>query len=290
VSHGRAGAAPLVVALHGCTQTASDFAAGTRFDSVAESAGAYVVYPEQGLPQNPNRCWNWFSHQNQHRSAGEPAAILALVADLLERYPIDPERVFVAGLSAGGAMAAILAEQAPDVFAAVGIMSGVRLHASRDLLGARAAMLGDAGAANIAPLLAHDRSTYGGYERMRATVWTGAQDRTVDPSNTAALAEQFLELFSIPGAVAERETLADSDVARWRDAAGRVRVETWSIRTMGHAWSGGSFRGSHTYPRGPRASDAMMRFFLDDSGATQFRRERANVETECGPRASNLSA
>jgi poly(hydroxyalkanoate) depolymerase family esterase len=259
--------APLVVALHGCTQTASDFAAGTRFDSVAERAGAYVVYPEQSVLRNPNRCWNWFDEANQFRERGEPAAILALVAETLGRHPVDPERVFVAGLSAGGAMAAILAEQAPDVFAAVGVMAGVALHSSRDVASAFAAMHGRVEPADIAPVLARLPPPVPPgvtYERMRATIWTGAHDRTVDPSNARTLATQFLRLLGVPESNEYREKRADSELVRWYDVAGRTRVETWLVRDMGHAWSGGSFRGSHTFPRGPRASDAMMEFFLGD--------------------------
>jgi poly(hydroxyalkanoate) depolymerase family esterase len=256
------GAAPLVVALHGCTQTASDFAAGTRFDSVAERAGAYVVYPEQSVLRNGNRCWNWFLAENQYRDAGEPAAILSLVRDILGRHPIDRSRVFVAGLSAGGTMAAILAEQAPDVFAAVGVMAGVRLHASHDLRGAMAAMRGSGDAAGVPVSPAWERPRPQAYDRMRATIWSGTDDRTVAPSNAAALAGQFRALFRIPETEPEVELNPDFESARWRDRFGAVRVETFSVRGMGHAWSGGSFRGSHTCPRGPRASDAMMSFFL----------------------------
>jgi poly(hydroxyalkanoate) depolymerase family esterase len=259
-----------VVALHGCTQTASDFAAGTRFDSVAERAGAYVVYPEQSVLRNGNRCWNWYEEANQHRDGAEPAAILALVDDLCSRLPVDRERVFLAGLSAGGAMAAILAEQAPDVFAAAGIMAGVRLHASYDLSSARAAMHGPIAVPRERPLHADLRGP-GRFRRMRATVWTGTNDRTVDPSNATALARQFIGLLALPNADGEREDSGAAEIARWRDATGRVRVECWNVRHMGHAWSGGSFRGSHTYPAGPSASDAMMQFFLEGSPPEEAR-------------------
>ncbi len=239
---------------------------------MAERAGAYVVYPEQSVLENPNRCWNWYSEAHQHRDAGEPAQIIALVAETLARHPIDPARVFVAGLSAGGAMAAILAEQAPDLFSAVGIMAGVALHASRDLASARAAMRGNVDPEDVAPLLDRPGRDPRVYARMRATVWTGVHDHTVAPSNTCALAKQFLHLFGLVDARAEIDERSDADVMRWRDGAGHVRVEAWRVREMGHAWSGGSFRGSHTYPRGPRASDAMMAFFLDgESEATEVR-------------------
>ncbi len=228
---------------------------------MAERAGAYVVYPEQSVTHNGNRCWNWFLEENQHRDRGEPKAILDVLADVRERYPIDPRRIYVAGLSAGGAMAAILAEQAPDVFAAVGIMAGVPLHASHDLATARAAMHG-VGHEHPFPLAAAAGS--GNYARMRATIWTGESDRTVNPTNATELAKQFLQLFGMADARAVRADAPDMTIERWFDAAEIARVEAVTIRGMGHAWSGGSFRGSHTHPAGPRASDAMMTFFLSD--------------------------
>lgn len=259
--------APLIVALHGCTQTASDFAAGTRFDKVAGRAGAYVVYPEQVPHANAQRCWNWFLEEHQSRERGEPAAILALVDELLRRHPIDPHRVFLAGLSSGGAMAAILAEQAPERFAAVGIMAGVRLHASRDLQSAYAAMQDerDVNCDDIAPVIARRSHPPAAYARLRATVWAGTDDRLVAPSNASVLARQFRVLFGMGEGTPAVERLGDAEIERWRDSAGRVRVEAWRIDAMGHAWSGGSFRGSFTHPKGPRASEAMLAFFLEKS-------------------------
>lgn len=254
--------APLVVALHGCTQTASDFAAGTQFDRVAEHAGAYVLYPEQSALANPNRCWNWFLPENQFRESGEPAAILLQVEEMCARYRIDRERIFVAGLSAGGAMAAILAEQAPDVFAAVGIMAGVALHASHDVESAYQAMHQGVTERDIVPIVARQWRRIPGYKRLRATIWSGDQDKLVAPENSSLLAHQFLRLLDLedrPPAIEARDGVA---IERWSDARGRVRVEAWRIAEMGHAWSGGSFSGSHTYPAGPSASEAMMEFFL----------------------------
>ncbi len=262
----RAGAAPLLVALHGCTQTASDFAAGTRFDSVAERAGAFVLYPEQSVDANPRRCWNWFLAAHQRRDRGEPAAILALIEDVARRHPIDRERVFVAGLSAGGALAAILAEQAPDVFAAAGIVAGVPLHVSHDVPSALAAMHGrtvQTAQTATMPLLAGVHRA-AAFDRLRVTLWTGEDDRVVVPHNASLLAGQFRELLELRGA-SELEVRPGVQIERWHDRDGRARLEAWRIAGVGHAWSGGSFRGSHTDPRGPRASDEMMTFFLDEA-------------------------
>jgi poly(hydroxyalkanoate) depolymerase family esterase len=257
-----------VVALHGCTQTAGDFAAGTRFDSVAERVGAYVVYPEQAVRANGNRCWNWFLAAHQRRDRGEPAALVALVNDLLARHPIDPRRVYVAGLSAGGAMAAILAEQAPDVFAAAGIMAGVPLHACRSVEGAFATMRGSVSLTEAVGRVNRDHPQDARYERLRVTIWTGMNDRTVNPRNALALVQQFRSLCAVAEMEAELEARTEATIERWRDPEGRVRVEAWQLPRVGHAWSGGSFRGSHTDPNGPAASDSMMAFFLDDGAPT----------------------
>jgi poly(hydroxyalkanoate) depolymerase family esterase len=253
---------PLLVALHGCTQTATDFASGTRFDEIAQRHGAYVLYPEQSARENSQRCWNWFMPEHQRRTRGEPAAILALVESVCREHSIDRERVFVAGLSAGAAMAAILAEQAPDIFAAAGMMAGVPLHASRDVMSAYALMKGDVINSDITPALMRKVRLNQSFERLRATIWTGAEDRRVAPSNASALTRQFLQLLQLEGAAAIRVERADAEVLRWSDAKGALRVEQWNVPHMGHAWSGGSFRGSHTHPDGPNASEEMFEFFL----------------------------
>ncbi|MGH7727201.1 MAG: extracellular catalytic domain type 1 short-chain-length polyhydroxyalkanoate depolymerase [Vulcanimicrobiaceae bacterium] len=249
---------PLLVALHGCTQTAPDFAAGTRFDRLAERDGFVALYPEQSPLGNPQLCWNWFLPEHQARASGEPAEILALVERIAGELPIDRSRIFVAGLSAGGAMAAILAELAPEIFAAAGIVAGIPLYAARDLAGAYAAMQGS----TPRPAAVRPRRRLA-HERLRATIWTGDDDRVVDPRNAELLVEQFRALSGSEHGAPSRELVAGSEVARWRDRAGRVRVERWTVAGMGHAWSGGSFRGSHTFPPGPRASEAMVAFFLD---------------------------
>jgi poly(hydroxyalkanoate) depolymerase family esterase len=225
----------LLVALHGCTQTAADFAAGTRFDALADRYGLVVLYPEQSPLANPRRCWNWFLPDHQTRSAGEPASILELVDAIAMQNGVDRKRIFVCGLSAGAAMAAILAEQAPDIFAAVGIMSGVALHSSHDVESAYEAMRGERDYATIGKLIAaHPPASY---QRLRVLIWTGEEDTTVAPTNAAVLAQQFRAL-------------------------GCARVELRTISGLGHAWSGGSLRGSHTAPGAPNASETMLEFFL----------------------------
>ncbi len=251
---------PLLVALHGCTQTAADFAAGTRFDALADHYGLVVLYPEQSPLANPRRCWNWFLPEHQHRDGGEPAAILELVEAIAAQQNVDRERIFVCGLSAGAAMAAILAEQAPDVFAAVGIMSGVALHSSHDVESAYEVMRGEREYQTIGELLrTHPPASY---RRLRVMIWTGEEDKTVDPSNAIALAEQFRALLELGAVSAERRETTDGTVIRWHDAAARTRIELRTIDGLGHAWSGGSLRGSHTAPQARNASETMLAFFL----------------------------
>ena len=252
----RASQAPLVVALHGCTQTAESFARSTGFDAAAERYGALVLYPEQSTTANPSRCWNWFLREHQDRSAGEPAAILALIADVVRRQDVDASRVFVCGLSAGGAMAAILADQAPDVFAAAGISAGVPLRAAATLDDAYHAMAG-----RSVPALG-ERPRASEFARMRVTIWTGADDRVVAPSNATELALQFAALMGLDGSAPAPAFDGGAALLRWHDAGGATRVETRTIAGMGHAWSGGAAGMPFTHPRGPSASDAMLAFFL----------------------------
>jgi poly(hydroxyalkanoate) depolymerase family esterase len=229
---------------------------------VADRLGAFVLYPEQTLRANPRRCWSWYVRKNHVRATGEPAAILELIEQTAQRYPIDRSRIFVAGPSAGGIMSAILAEQAPDVFAAAGICASVALHAGHDIpsgLRAMKAKVPEEVVTRIAELAPYPREAY---RNQRVTIWTGVEDKLVDPRNSGIVARQFLGLYGIDSSQMTVESKTGAEVTRWRDADGVVRVELWRIASMGHLWSGGSFRGSHTYPPGPPQSDEMMAFFL----------------------------
>ena len=249
---------PLLVALHGCLQSPADFAAGTRFDELGARYGAIVVYPEQSQRANGSRCWNWFQTKNQTRKGGEPARILRLVSALVRQYPIDRNRIYVAGLSAGGSMAAILGEQAPDIFAGVAVMAGVALHSSDNLLTALAAMAGRRTASQGPPPFPPEA-----YRRMRVAIWTGANDTTVAPSNATTLAGQFALLLGLGTSHLERGPAQDGaiEATSLRDASGRVRLRFVTVADMDHAWSGGSPQGSFTYPAGPDASTAIFDFF-----------------------------
>ena len=243
-------ALPLVVMLHGCTQNPDDFAAGTGMNEAALQRGFYVLYPAQAQHANSSRCWNWFKHNHQTRGRGEPALLAGMARDVMGRHAIDPRRVYVAGLSAGGAMAAILGDAYPDLFAAVGVHSGLPSGSATNVQAALSVM--KTGACTPARAAASPPTI----------VFHGDKDATVHPAN----GEQVVAA-SAAGAQAELSRSRSHngrDYTRrvYRDAGGRVVAEHWTVHGAGHAWSGGSARGSYTDARGPDASQEMLRFFF----------------------------
>lgn len=249
-------ALPLVVALHGCWQTPEDFATGTRLNQAAERRGLLVLYPMQGPQDNRSRCWNWF--QPARRDAGETGDLLALVREVAARHAVARDRVFVVGFSAGGFMAVNLACLAPDLVAGVAVAAGGPYGCGRGSLGALQCMRGqgtDGEAAAAACAAAR-----GSAPAPRAALWHGAEDVVVSPANFEALTVMFARLGGAVSSTAERRDGALHSV--FRDAAGRPVVETWLVPEMGHAWSGGDPRGTHTYPRGPDATERILTFLL----------------------------
>ncbi len=242
---------PLVVMLHGCTQSPDDFARGTAMNAVAEARGFAVAWPGQAQSAHPQKCWNWFRPRDQRRGGGEPATLTGLVAELIAKHGFDRRRVCVAGLSAGGAAAAVLAHQYPDVFAACGIHSGLACGAAHDLPSALQAMRAGGGTAAppsrpVPTIVFHgDRDT---------TVASVNATRIVEAASAGQSLHQRSESGRTPGGRRWTRTLSS-------DAAGRVMVEDWNIAGLGHAWSGGSSDGSYTDPSGPDASAAMAAFF-----------------------------
>ncbi|MFE1602270.1 extracellular catalytic domain type 1 short-chain-length polyhydroxyalkanoate depolymerase [Methylobacterium sp. ID0610] len=246
----RGQAVPLVVMLHGCTQNPDDFAAGTGMNRIAEAETFLVAYPAQTAAANHARCWNWFSTADQRRDRGEAAIIAGIARAVMEEFSIDSRRVYVAGLSAGGAAAANLAAAYPDLFAAVGIHSGLCAGAASDLPSALRAMR--EGAKGAVPV----------GDALPTIVFHGDQDSTVHPRNGAAI-------IAATGATLLRDESGTSPNGRaWRrsilaDERGRPRFEHWVIQGSGHAWSGGDAAGSYTDPLGPDASREMWRFFRE---------------------------
>ena len=248
---------PLVLMLHGCTQTPDDFAAGTRMNEAAAAQGVVVLYPAQSVQMNPQRCWNWFKRQHQQRDRGEPALLAALVRQVVADQRIDPSRVYVAGLSAGGAMAAVLGQAYPDLFAAVGVHSGLASGVAGDLPSALAAMQSGAPAPRAS-------------RPVPTIVFHGDRDATVNPANGA----QVFAAATPPGATAHTERIARPGARahtrqQQRDAHGRVVAEHWLVHGAAHAWSGGSSAGSYTDPQGPDATREMLRFFLSQRNGGQ---------------------
>lgn len=247
----RGGPASLLVMLHGCTQDPDDFARGTQMNVLAEDAGCLVVYPAQSKQANPSLCWNWFDAANQQRGQGEPSIIAGITRDVMSRYAVAPDKVFVAGLSAGGAMATIMGTLYPDLYAAVGVHSGLPFAAAEDLPSALAAMQGDF------------RRSHAPGRTLPIIVFHGDKDTTVHPANgeelvaqgAAALTQRTLvEPGQVPDGLNYTRTIHRGD-------DGKAQAEHWLVHGGGHAWFGGSAHGSYTDARGPDASREMLRFF-----------------------------
>ncbi len=246
---------PLIVMLHGCKQSPDDLAAGTQMNELAEEQGFLVAYPAQLSSANPAKCWNWFSAGDQLRDRGEPSLIAGITRQIIRNVAVDPTRVYIADLSAGGAAAAIMGLAYPDLYAAIGVHSGLACGAAKDMPSAFAAM------------------RQGGSSLMEAAklplptiVFHGDRDYTVNPVNgdqviaqSKATAELHLTISrgQSAGGIYYTQTIQANE-------SGRPILEQWVLHGAGHAWSGGSPAGSYTDPRGPDASREMLRFFREN--------------------------
>jgi poly(hydroxyalkanoate) depolymerase family esterase len=267
---------PLIVMLHGCTQDVDDFAVGTGMNALADKQGFVVLYPEQAKDANPARCWNWFKHNHQARERGETAVIATMTQAVIRAHNIDPDRVYVAGLSAGGAMASLVAAAYPDLFAAVGVHSGLAPGAARSLPEGLSAMSGGTGGHALAKAMnpggpATAMSPSATILSVPAIVFHGDQDQTVHPRNGEQVIDAALKGTSRPGAAANGRPVVElGSSSRGRrytrtlygPQAGPAIAEHWLLHGTGHAWSGGQAAGSYTDARGPDASSQMLRFFL----------------------------
>ena len=248
---------PLVVMLHGCMQDPDDFAAGTGMNEAAREQGFFVLYPEQSPSANASRCWNWFQPEDQQRGSGEPALIASMTLAQIKKYHIDPRRVYIAGLSAGGAMATIIAEAYPDIFAAVGVHSGLARGAASNVMEAFTVMqTGDT-----------SRAEHVAGINMKVSVPTivfhGDQDQTVHPRNGEQVIAAVLR--EAPQAKIERGVSPKGrhyTRARHVDKKGQRLAEHWLVHGAGHAWSGGDVAGTFTDASGPDATREMLRFFF----------------------------
>lgn len=249
---------PLVLMLHGCGQDPADFARGTGMNDAAQAAGMLVLYPEQPSSANPGRCWNWFSRRHQQRNHGEPALLAALAQHIADAHGADPARIYVAGLSAGGAMAVVLGNAFPELFAAVGVHSGVAQGVATDVMAALSVMRNGPSGAPPPPAAG----------TPPVIIFHGDADPTVHPRNGEQVLAAALSghgLAGLPAPVPEvvgGTALGRAYTRSVYQADGGWSAEYWVLQGGGHAWSGGRIDGSYTDPAGPDASAEMLRFFM----------------------------
>jgi len=253
---------PLIVMLHACSQNADDFAVGAAMNVLAEAHDCLVLYPEQSCQANSSLCWNWFEAEQQGRESRKPALIAGMTREVISRWQGDQYRVYVAGLSAGGAMAAVMGATYPDVYAAIGVHSGLPVGTARDLVSAMAAMKkARTGRGRLAGKVV---------KPVLIIVFHGDMDDKVHPYNGEAVLEQFLHPAQGECNAARRQIQhggGERGFTRTEilDSAGRSVAEYWQLHHASHAWSGGSAAGSYTNPAGPDASAEMLRFFLSQT-------------------------
>lgn len=243
----------LIVMLHGCKQNPDDFAVGTKMNEVAARNNLLVAYPSQTNSANAGGCWNWFAPAHQMRDRGEPSILAGMTRELMHEFGLEREQVFVAGLSAGGAMAAVMLETYPDLFSGAGIHSGLAYRSANDVMSAFAAMRGDATRVAVGATVKHPYSA-------RVIIFHGDADSTVHPRNARRiLTERVDPNWAVIKAMGE--TNGQKFVQEVFTHGDNV-VELWSVTGAGHAWSGGDPLGSYASANGPNASSEIVRFFL----------------------------
>jgi poly(hydroxyalkanoate) depolymerase family esterase len=245
---------PLIIMLHGCTQDADDFAAGTRMNFLAEEEGCLVAYPEQAASANSSKCWNWFQPADQQRDRGEPSLISGITRKVITEHNVDSSRIYVAGLSAGGAMAAIMGATYPDLYAAAGAHSGLAPGSAHDLPSALQVMKRGAPGKRAAAQLT----------TIPLILFQGDHDSTVHPANADQLISQWVPMpgqFQVTTAQGQAPGGRNYTCTTYANPTGQILVERWTVHGANHAWSGGSSNGTFTDPTGPDASREMLRFF-----------------------------
>jgi poly(hydroxyalkanoate) depolymerase family esterase len=268
---------PAVVMLHGCTQNPDDFAAGTEMNAYADQHTFFAIYPEQPATANANKCWNWFEPAHQERGSGEPALIVGMLDDVKHDYSVDSSRVYVAGISAGGAMTVIMGATYPDVFAAIGVSAGLEYKAGHDLPSALLAQ--EQGGPDPVSQGNAAYTAMGAYERVvPVMVFHGTLDVTVAPINGNQVLSQWAQTNDLASDDVDNNDIDDVPEATlpgsvpgghtytryvYNDSAGADVMEKYIVDGMRHAWSGGNAAGSYTDPQGPKASELMWQFFVD---------------------------
>jgi poly(hydroxyalkanoate) depolymerase family esterase len=250
---------PLIVMLHGCTQLSSDFGTGTRMNAAAEREGFIVAYPEQPRVANMAKCWNWFNPEDQQRESGEPSLIAGITREVMASHAIDSSRVFIAGLSAGGAMAAIMGQTYPELYAAIGVHSGLAYGAANSVSSALSVMRGRSDAQRPA-------ATVPPTPPLPLIAFQGDADETVHPQNVEVLLSDVADVVSKPDHIVSETGQVSGGHAFtrtvYRDGRRGVLAERWVVHGGGHAWFGGDPGGTYTDDLGPDATREMIRFFL----------------------------
>ena len=272
-------AVPLMVMLHGCTQTPADFAAGTQMDQLADQKQFIVVYPQQTSTYNQEKCWNWFDSADQSRGNGEPAIIAGIVQAVEQttsQWTIDTHRIYAAGLSAGAAMTVILGATYPDIFAAIGVQSGLEYQAATSSTDAYTALR--QGGPDPARQGQAAYNAMGSAARVVPTItFHGTSDYLVYPINGEQVVRQWMQTdhlashnaynasFNSPTSTTNGQVAGGHSysVYTWNDNNGNEVQEYWLVNGMGHGWSGGSSSGTYTDPQGPGATQAIYNFFLN---------------------------
>jgi poly(hydroxyalkanoate) depolymerase family esterase len=280
-------ARPLVMMLHGCTQTPDVFAAATQMNSIADENNFLVVYPEETASANALKCWNWFDSSHQSRGQGEPSLLALIVNQVRADFKVDARRVYVAGFSAGGAMAVIMGATYPDLFAATGVHSGIAYKAATNLKEARPAMAqGGTDAARLGQLAYQAMGDT--KHTMRVILFQGAKDNLVAPLNAAQIITQWTRADDLVDDGKDNESVDDvADKTTesvtaggyaykksvYNNRSGEPLIEAWMIQELKHAWSGGAAGASYTDPKGPNASQEIWRFFRESKPLPQTKRK-----------------
>jgi poly(hydroxyalkanoate) depolymerase family esterase len=268
----------LVVLLHGCTQDAADIARGTRITEHADREGFIALLPEQPASANAKKCWNWYDPAHQARDAGEPSLIAGMTAKVTADYAVDPDRVHLAGISAGAGMAALVAVAYPETYASVAMHSGIAWRAATSVMAALGVMGGGPSLAVADSLGREAAAAMGARKRaIPALVIQGGSDKVVHPANAAALARQWTRMnanarptdepqIALRDDAESNDRSGETNGYHWTRAtfgAGQETVDELIVAELGHAWSGGSSTGTFTDEHGPDATAEIVRFFIE---------------------------
>ena len=298
VPAGMARGAPLVVVLHGCTQNGPGYDQGSGWSRLADRHGFALLFPEQKRSNNMNLCFNWYQPEDAARGRGEAASIRAMVAQMIEVHGLDPERIFVTGLSAGGAMTSVMLAAYPDVFAAGAIIAGLPFGAA-DTLGEALGTMSSPGepkGATLGNAVRHASHHPGPWPRV--SVWHGSADRLVVPGNGRAIVRQWRDVHGLPAAPTRTETADGYPRRIWEDGAGNVLVEEYVVTGMAHGTplmpgreDGQSGQaGPHMLDVGLSSTDRIAAFFgiAPEPAARSARTAEARMSAEPAKPANDV--